>query len=120
MRSFRFATIELPTARTANRAGFSGLQLLLGLREGHRCVDVSKVGQTLRKVAQQGAGPRIDLLGEQPQVVGPAERPVEHRARVIEAALPGQALGQPEGAAEKRTLAALEPVAAAVPIEQAI
>src|SRR5581483_6214343 len=78
------------------------------------------MSQPLGEVAQQRAAARFDLLGEQAQVVGSAQCPIEYRAGVVELPLTGQAFGQPERAAQKRALPALKAVTTAVPVDQTI
>ena len=51
--------------------------LVLAKRE--RRVDQPDVGERLREVAERGAGVRVDLLGEEPDVVGVVEQPLERR-----------------------------------------
>src|SRR5690242_15001166 len=50
---------------------------LLGLADRPRRVDEPNVAERLREVAEQLAGRRVDLLGEQPDVVDVRRRPLE-------------------------------------------
>src|SRR5437588_11487510 len=76
-------------------------QLSLRLRDGPGCIHEANVTEGLREVAQQLVPRRIDLFGEQADVIGIGNRVFEGRPGLLD--LPGQrlCLGQPEGAEQE-------------------
>src|SRR4051812_45339242 len=60
--------------------------------------DHADVRERLRKVADGLAARRLDLLGEQVDVVGAAEQPLEQRLGLLPAPAVGEILGGPEAA----------------------
>src|SRR5690242_703894 len=77
----------------------SSLKRLADLRQRVARRDVRQMSQPLREIAQQLAGLRLDLLREQPEIVGFGDRQVERLARLLDVAAARQALNQPERAA---------------------
>ena len=84
------------------------------LTDRERRADEREVGERLREVAELPAGDGVVLLGEQPDVVAEVEQSLEQLAGLVELALPGEYLDQPERAGEKDALARREPVDVAV------
>ena len=82
----------------------------LPLFEVVRGVDERDVGEGLREVAEHALVACVVLLREEPLVVAGREHPIESRAGLIEASLPGQALGEPERAGEERSLSTADAV----------
>src|SRR5262249_60005658 len=68
------------------------------VHEGH-------VRKCLREVAQLPPRLRIPLLTEQAEVVPERQQPVKERLGLVEAALEGEVVHEPEGAGEERALA---------------
>ena len=50
------------------------IMVVAGSFEGECCVDQREVRQALGHIAQERAGLRVDLFGEEPDVVGQARR----------------------------------------------
>src|SRR5688572_32979639 len=73
-------------------------------------IDQRDVGESLGKVAEKALLERIVFLGEQPDIVGEAGQTVEQRARLVQAALQAQVVGQPEAAGKEHPLARRQPV----------
>src|SRR5215210_3091420 len=64
------------------------------------------MGERLGKVAQRRAGGRVDLFGEEPDIVGVAAEPLEQVAGLLRRpAAQRQVLRAPEAADAERTLA---------------
>jgi hypothetical protein len=59
------------------------------------------VTEGLGEVAEQVAAGRVDLLGQQPQVVGVAEQPLEQHGGPVGLAGEGEVVDQPEAADPK-------------------
>src|SRR5438046_1328001 len=85
-------------------------RVLCGLADGPRRVDEADVTERLREVAEQFPGRRVDLLGEQSQVVAVADGSLEHGPRPVGLAGAGEGFGEPERAEEEGALLAREPV----------
>jgi MFS family permease len=94
---------------------------LLSLADRPGRVDESYVAERLREVAQQLPGVRVDLLGQQADVVDVSGGPLEHLTGALHAAGHRQGLRQPEGAQQERAFLTGQPVDAAlgaVPVDQ--
>src|SRR5919201_5497043 len=74
------------------------------LADDDRGVDEREMGQRLREVAEQTAGARVVLLGEQADVVAQIEQPLEQLARLVELALQREYVREPERAGQKDAL----------------
>ena len=68
------------------------------------------MAEGLGEVAEQLAAGRVDLLGQQPQVVGVAEEPLEQGGGPVGLAGEGEVVDQPEAGDHKARLAVGEPV----------
>src|SRR5438552_1793030 len=85
-----------------------GAALRLGDRP--RGVDQADVAERLREVAEQFAGLRIDLFGEQSDVVHEGDRVLEHGFGALDLTGLSQRLGEPEGAQQERPFLARQAV----------
>src|SRR5206468_9361334 len=74
----------------------------------------------LREVPEHEPAIGVVLLAEQPEAVRGRDRAVEGPAGILDSALPGEHLGEPEGAGDERPLLAPESVIAVVATEQPI
>ena len=90
---------------------------------GARSVDQRQVAQPLREVPEQLAARRVDLLGEEPDVVRVREDLLHRLAGLVDPAEPRERLDEPEGARDERALlpdvlarAVEEPAAAREPL----
>ena len=79
----------------------SAVEHLLYLGYG---VDQTCLAEGQRVVAEIGSGPRIDLLGQQEQLVGYAQNLFEEPQTLVPAAETKEALQQPEGAGQEGAL----------------
>ena len=70
------------------------------------------------KLPSSSPGGRVDLLGEQADVVGAAGHQREQRARPLGLAREREALGEPERADAERALAAGQPVLVQVAVDE--
>src|SRR4029453_16825561 len=73
-------------------------------------VDEGHVRERLGEVPQLAAAGRIELLGQQADVVAQGEQPLEEGQGLVAPAHQGQVVGQPEGAGQERPLPGREPV----------
>src|SRR4051812_8107439 len=94
-------------ARRRSSAG-SGARPL----ERERRADVGVVRERLRHVAERLAARRVELLGEQADVVGGRARAREGALGLVQPPLVRQALGEPEGAGQEGPLALVRGIAA--------
>ena len=78
------------------------------------------MAERLRKVAEQLAAGRVDLLGEQTDVVGVTRRALERCPGTPDVAGQGQRLCQPEGTEQERPLGALESILAQIAVDKAV
>src|ERR1700730_8466451 len=92
---------------------------LLGLGDRPGGVDQPDVAEGLGIIAQHLPRLRVDLLGEQSDVVGVGDRLLELPPGTIELARRGERLSQPEGADEEAALLTLQAVVRAVAVDQA-
>src|SRR5512144_3218354 len=69
---------------------------LLGLRDRPGGVDQADVAECLREVAQQLSGSRVDLLGQQADIVAVGDRAFEDLHRLVDLPGQGEGVGQPE------------------------
>ena len=74
--------------------------------------------ESLREVAQQLVGVRVDLLGIEANIAGEVDQVLHERGGLIEAADPGERVREPKRAAEEGALDAPESVRPAVAGEQ--
>src|SRR5437588_9875620 len=79
---------------------------------------MSEMSQRLGEIAQHLPPARIDLLGEQAEVIAGRQRRIEHLLGVTQLALVGKAFSEPERAAEKGSLLAWQAVLAAIAVQQ--
>src|SRR5205807_8844871 len=112
-------------ACTANRSvgawAMSGNLLTgvpFGFADGPRGVDESDVAEGLGEVAEELTARRVDLLGEQAEVVAEAGGRLECRASAVQLAGQGLRLRQPERAEQERPLFALEAVVGLVAVDE--
>src|SRR4029453_2079403 len=89
------------TMRRAQRSRVSGG----GALELDRGVDDAHMTEGLREVAKQFAGHRIDLLGQQPDIVGVLEQVLVQLAAALNLASQYQVVDQPEAAQHERAFA---------------
>src|SRR3954453_11353603 len=82
-----------------------------GLRDRPRGVDQADVAEGLGEVAEQLSRRRVDLLGEQAEVVAVAGRGLEDLAGPVGPAGERERLGEPESAEEESAPLARQPVA---------
>src|SRR5919108_3859179 len=98
------------------RLSASGLSLTcvrsLGLRrrDGHRRADQGEVAECLWEVADLPLPRHVVLLGEQAEIVGQAEEPLEERAGLLDAAVECESAHEPERAGEELPFVAGQPV----------
>ena len=83
-----------------------------------RGVDQRDVGERLGIVAQQASRLRIELLGEQAELVRPAGHVVEQLAGLVVPAVQGEGLDQPVRAREERSLLSLERVVLQISVDE--
>src|SRR5207253_9392565 len=105
-----------PTFRRSVRAGQAPALLVEGDGGGH----VGEVADPLGEVPEELAGLDVVLLGEQAQVVGRGDGPVEDAPGLLQASLAGETLHEPEGTGHEHALLAFEPVVALVAQEEAV
>ena len=74
--------------------------------------------EALRGVSALIAGFRIDLLGEQPDIIAALDQPLERGLGLGGAAVEGKAAHAPEGAGREGALVTVEAVIHAVAIDQ--
>src|SRR6266542_6224764 len=90
--------------RPLDRSGLPDRARGLRLRDGPRRVDEPDVAEGLREVPQQLTGLFVDLLGQEPDVVGKRDGAFEHGPGPVDLAGPGQRLGEPERAQQEGSL----------------
>ena len=83
---------------------------LPGLVQCVRGVDQADVAERLRSVAELLAGVRVDLLAEQPEVVGGSERPAQGVVGGVDLPGEGLRLSEPERAQQEGAFLAVEAV----------
>src|SRR3954447_13211352 len=79
-------------------------------RDGACRQDHGQVAEGLRKVAYLATAADVVLLGEQAQIVGQADEPLEQGPCLPDAAVQGQCADQPEGADQELTLVPRQPI----------
>ena len=75
-----------------------------GSFEGESRVDQREVRKALGHVAQEGAGLRIHLFGEQPDIVGQRDGVLHHSTGPLGLAGPDEGIDHPEAAGDERAL----------------
>src|SRR5919205_2989594 len=78
------------------------------------------MGKSLGEVPQQHALRGIDLLREQPEVIGVAHDLLEEVVRVVEPTTEGQGIYQPEATEGKGGLTTWQSILGAVPVDKAL
>ena len=94
-------------ARAAVASG-SSFRSAFGQRQ--RGVDQADVGERLREIPERGSGLRVDLLGEEPDVVRVGEESLEGVRGPCQVAALRPALDRPEAADAEGALAGRQPV----------
>src|SRR5436190_17720700 len=84
------------------------------LLDHDRGADQRQVAKPLREVAGELAAGRVDLLAVEPDVIGQGDQLVHQLDGLVELPLAGECLGEPERAGDEGSLAAREPIIAAV------
>jgi len=74
--------------------------------DGGAGVDQSEVAQRLREVAEERTRRRVDLLGEQPDVVLVGQELLEERGSLVDVAAARERLDEPERTGDERAFAA--------------
>src|SRR5438128_4346013 len=82
--------------------------------ERHAGGDHADMRERLREIADGLAARRLDLLGEEPDVVGAAEQALEQRLGLLAPAGVGEVLGRPEAARGEDVLRSLDAVVAGI------
>src|SRR5207302_7906931 len=77
-----------------------------------------EVCQTLGEVAEELPALWVDLLRVEANVVGKPDELVHQAARLVEAALAGERVDEPEGASEERAFLARDAVFAPVAVDE--
>jgi hypothetical protein len=102
------------------------LHCVVAVRDGGRALQgdrggqVGEMGEALREVAEQLAVLRVDLFGEQAQVVGGCDGARGPGAGLVEPALAGEAFGEPERTGQEGPLATGKPVVGEVAADQPV
>src|SRR5215218_9781523 len=74
--------------------------------DGSRREDEREMAEGLREVAHLTPAPDVVLLGEQAEVIGQADEPLEQCSRLVDAAIARERVDEPEGAGQELALVA--------------
>src|SRR4051812_36079211 len=103
-----------PVGDVASGRASLGASHALALADRDRRADQCEMGERLGEVPELPAGHRVVFLGEEPDVVAEIQEPLEELARLVQLALKGEDLRQPERAGNEDALAGREAIDVAV------
>jgi hypothetical protein len=94
--------------------------VLGGFGQVDRRVDQSEMGEPLRKIPKEFVRCGVDLLREEPDIVGIAERPIKEVVRGIDLSTQGQRFDEPEGTEHKGPLAVRQAIVVPIAADEVV